>query len=407
PTVVMMRAMIDNALRDRDEAIETETSVYRDQLIHLVNRISLSPSTGEGGDALFSQIRRIFGDEVSVVVREPEAKRFWKWGDAPTADAIVAEIPEGPYAGWSVVLDHVVELPEYIGEQMRYAWWKAGGFAAGVVIMAAIVWFAVHRGLRIDELRSDQLTTVSHEMRTPLASMRVLLETLTDEESLVLGSEAKRREYLDLVLKENLRLSRLTEDFLTFARLERGEHRLRLRVCDLDEIAGDVLEELAPAIETAEAELEWNIDPGINVRGDADAIAAVIRNLLENALKYGASGDKTPRITLSTVVDRAAGVAELAVSDRGPGIPAEFRKAVFRRYFRVDSRLASGGSGVGLGLAICRHLVRQMRGRIRLEPNLGGGCRFVVRLPLEPMVGGDKFSEEAGNPFATPLSLHP
>jgi signal transduction histidine kinase len=380
PAILMVRLMLDNARRDRDEAVEIETRVYRNQLIHLVNRTSQNSSAGGGGEALFAQLRRIFGDEVTVVLRAPSGGGFWKWGDAPTEAAIVAEIPEGRYAGWTVVLDRVVELPEYIGEQMRHAWWRAGGWAFGVAMVAAVVWFAVHRGLRVDELRSDLLTTVSHEMKTPLASMRVLLETLTDDETGIVADGERRREYLDLVLRENRRLTRLADDFLTFARLERGDHRLRREICDPGEAAAGVVEELSPAIQAAGARIELDVPEHLRVWGDADALSAVLRNLVENALKYAATGDRPPRIVVSGA-ETGRGRLLLTVTDDGPGIPPEFRRAVFRRYFRIDSRLAGGGSGVGLGLAICRHLVRRMRGRISLEAPAGGGCRFVIRLP--------------------------
>jgi len=254
-------------------------------------------------------------------------------------------------------------------------------------MVAGVAWFAVHRGLRVDELRSDLLTTVSHEIKTPLASMRVLLETLTDDDAGIVANEEKRREYLDLVLRENRRLTRLADDFLTFARLERGDHRLRREICDVGRIVQVVIEELSPAIEAAGARIGIEVAAPLMAWGDADALAAVVRNLLENALKYGAAGDQPPRIVVSAAESGRRHLI-LTVSDDGPGIAPEFRRAVFRRYFRIDSRLAGGGSGVGLGLAICRHLTRKMRGRVTVEPNSGGGCRFVVRLARAEGVAG-------------------
>lgn len=383
PSILMVRLMLDSARRERDEAVEMETAVYRDQLIHLVNRTSMNGAArgDEGGDALFAQLRRIFGDDVTLILRSSLDGAEWKWGEDPTSDAIVARIREGRYEGWTVVLDRVVTLPEYIGEQLRMSWWRAAGISLGMVVVASVVWFGVHRGLRVDELRSDLLTTVSHEMKTPLASMRVLLETLTDGEVDILKSDSRRREYLDLVLRENRRLTRLADDFLTFARLERGEYRLRREVCGLRGIVDDLLVELAPAIDLAGARVECAIPESLRVLGDEEAIAGVIRNLVENALKYGFADGESPEIVIIGAVPQSGrGRVSLAVADQGPGIPAELRRAVFRRYFRIDSRLAGGGSGVGLGLAISRHLVRRMKGRISLEPNPGGGCRFVVLL---------------------------
>lgn len=385
PVIQTVRLTLDSALRDRDDAVEAETRVYRDQLIHLVNRISQNALVADGGDALFGQLRRIFGDDVTLILRDQDdpAAKVWSWGPPPTRDAIIMVIRGGRYAGWTVTMDRVVIPPEFIDEQFSQAWWRAGGWLAGVSIVAAAVWFAVHRGLRVDELRSDLLTTISHEMKTPLASMRVLLETLTDPQP-VLNSAGKRREYLDLILRENGRLTRLVEDFLTFARLERGDLRLRREPCDLRAVVKTVIAELQPAIESAGAGVtcEFSAADGLIAMGDEDAIAAVVRNLLENALKYGLpveGGVPEILIQAAPLPDRKR--LRFSVCDCGPGIPNEYRRAVFRRYFRIDSRLSGRGSGVGLGLAICRHLVKKMHGLIELTANPGGGCQFSVTLP--------------------------
>lgn len=380
PAILMVRLMLDNARRDRDEAVAVETRDYREQLIHLVGRTSQNVSADGGGDVLFTQFRRIFGDEVTLVLRAPAGGGVWSWGEPPTQDAIVAEIPDGRYAGWTVVLDRVVELPYYIDEQLRLAWWRAAGWAVGVAGLAAAVWFTVHRGLRVDELRSDLLTTVSHEMKTPLAAMRVLLETLADDEAGIVATEERRREYLDLVLKENRRLSRLAEDFLTFARLERGDLRLRREPCEVGATVAAVLEEMRPALDATGARMTVRLPDGLTIRGDADALAAVLRNLVENALKYGAREGDVPRVTIAAGASGRCLV--LGVCDEGPGIPAEHRQAVFRRFYRIDQRLSGRGAGVGLGLAISRHLVRRMGGRIWLEAPDAGGCRFMMRFSM-------------------------
>lgn len=385
PAILMVRLMLDNAQRDRDEAVAVETRDYREQLIHLIGRTSQNVSAVGGGEVLFAQFRRIFGDDVTLVLRAPAGGGTWSWGEPPTQNAIVAEIPEGRYAGWTVVLDRVVELPYYIDEQLRMAWWRAAGWAVGVAAVAAVaaaVWFTVHRGLRVDELRSDLLTTVSHEMKTPLAAMRVLLETLADDDAGIVATEERRREYLDLVLKENRRLSRLAEDFLTFARLERGDLRLRREACDVEAIVASMLEELSPALDATGARITVRLPNGLTAWGDADALTAVLRNLVENALKYGAREGEPPQVTIAAGVSGSCLV--LGVCDEGPGIPAEHRRAVFRRFYRVDQRLSGRGAGVGLGLAITRHLVRRMGGSLWLETPDAGGCRFLIRLPAVP-----------------------
>lgn len=384
PAIVAMRLAIDNALRERDEAVSEETRIYRDQLIYLVTRTSLNAPPEADGDLLFNQLRRIFGEGATVQLLDPASGKVWTHGGEPSDDNIQAVIQEGVYTGWTVLLDRVVDLPEYIREAKRNAWARASAWACGVALVAAIVWFAVHRGLRVDDLRSDLLTTVSHEMKTPLASMRILLETLADDrDGLVLLDDEKRRAYLDLTLRENRRLTRLAEDFLTFARLERGDLKLRHTVCDLAGIIDGVLAELAPAIDGAGARVTR--DPSApHVWGDPEAIASIVRNLVENALKYGIGAGGTAAIHLSTEPSATPDQTLLTVADRGPGIAPEHQRAIFRRFFRIDDRLSGSGSGVGLGLAICRLFARRMKGRIDWVPNPGGGSRFVVRLRTAP-----------------------
>lgn len=401
PAIVAMRLAIDNALRERDEAVAEETRIYRDQLIYLVTRTSLNANPSAEGSLLFSQLQRIFGEDATVQLLNPKTGEAWTHGSTPTDDAIKMVIQEGVYTGWTVLLDRVVDLPEYIREAKFNAWARASAWACGVALVAALVWFAVHRGLQVDDLRSDLLTTVSHEMKTPLASMRILLETLADDhDGLVLLDEAKRRDYLDLTLRENRRLTRLAEDFLTFARLERGELKLRHTACDLDEIIHGVLAELAPAIDGAEATVTRDL-AGLPVLGDPGAIASIVRNLVENALKYGIGADGRATIHLSTEPSSVPDQTLLTVSDHGPGIASEHQRAIFRRFFRVDDRLSGSGSGVGLGLAICRHLARKMKGRIDWEPNPGGGSRFVVRLRTAVPAPSPSLSKRSPEPALT------
>ncbi len=394
PTVMTVQLMIEKAERERADEVALETGAIRDQTRHLVERSARGEALAEAarertgdreamGDALFGHLHRIFGEQVALSVSSPDGGIQRERGDVGGRDLVVSEIQGGPFAGWRVILGGIITVPEEFDRELIAAWWRAGGIVVGVVVVAGVVWLAVHRGLRVDELRGDLLTTVSHEMKTPLASMRVLLETLADEDSPVLRTAAQRRDYLDLVVKENQRLSRLAEDFLTFARLERGEARLKIESCPLREIVAEVCAELRPAIERAGAVVDNAVDAGHIALGDRTALGGVIRNLVENSLKYGTGPDGSPpRVLIDSVSDPGRRVS-LRVTDGGVGIPAELRRHVFHRWFRVDSRLAGGGSGVGLGLAICRQFTRRMGGRIGIEETSDegqGGCRFRVRL---------------------------
>ncbi|MCB1064527.1 MAG: HAMP domain-containing histidine kinase [Verrucomicrobiae bacterium] len=396
PTVMMVQLMIEKAERIRDEVVEEETGVYRDQLAHLIERSAQSAKLAEMvegiarnedpefSQALFDHLHQIFGDEVMLSVYRPDGKLLHIHGEEPGDHALIREIQSGAFSGWWVVVDGVVPVPEGVDLQVEAAWRRAAGVMLGVIAIAGVVWFTVHRGLRVDDLRSDLLTTVSHEMKTPLASMRVLLETLTDDsEYRVIRTEAQQQDYLGLVLKENERLSRLADDFLTFARLERGEIKLKSETCDLGEIVSKVCDELRLMIDRVGALVKNEVAPEHLARGDRDALTAVLRNLIENSLKYGEGENGAAPIIVIGSHEEPNGRLKLTVSDSGPGVPIEFRRLVFRRYFRVDPRLAGRGSGVGLGLAICRQLVRQMKGKIGIEP-VGEGVRSRFFVQLRP-----------------------
>jgi two-component system phosphate regulon sensor histidine kinase PhoR len=146
---------------------------------------------------------------------------------------------------------------------------------------------------------------------------------------------------------------------------------------------------LTPAIDAAAAVVELRVS-ATPVWGDSDAIFAVVRNLVENALKYGGIPGGVPEIVIEAAPDSGGKKLHLSVSDCGLGIAPEFQGAVFRRFFRVDGRLSQPGSGVGLGLAICRHLVTKMKGNISVAANPGGGCRFMVTLGLPQVIKEDK-----------------
>lgn len=411
PTIMLVQLMIEKAERQRADAVEAEMGVLRDQTIHLIERSAQSQRlTADArmradekarANLLFDHLHHIFGEEVILSIFQPDGKQMRHHGIEPSDDAIVMEVQGGHYSGWWVAVDGLLPIPDEYDGQVRAVWLRAIGIVLGVVVVAAVVWFTVHRGLRVGELRSDLLTTISHEMKTPLASMRVLLETLTDEESPVIRTEEQRNDYIDLVAKENRRLSKLTEDFLTFARLERGDVQLKSEPVRLRKVVEEVIEELAPGIAQTGAEISVELDARATVVGDGDALAGVVRNLVENALKYAGGADGTsPRIAIDADTD-CRGRWLLRVSDQGRGIPASLRKVVFRRYYRADSELSDGGSGVGLGLAICRQFVRRMKGKIWIEEPAEGGCRFVIRLKAasmnsaaDPLAEASRFSAE-------------
>jgi two-component system phosphate regulon sensor histidine kinase PhoR len=228
---------------------------------------------------------------------------------------------------------------------------------------------------RVEKTRRDFIANVSHELRTPLTSIQGYTETLLDSAP----QNDHAREFLEIIRKNAARMSRLTEDLLTLARVESGEHRFDLQFVTPDELLQDAVEsfrELARAqgIELSVAECAPDA-----VFADREAMHQVFSNLIENALKYASSGKRIVLAARTT----PAGV-EFSVRDYGPGISSEHVPRLFERFYRVDKARSRESGGTGLGLAIAKHIVLAHHGTIRAESELNHGSAFLFTLPLAP-----------------------
>src|SRR5262245_5204978 len=245
----------------------------------------------------------------------------------------------------------------------------------GVIAMVGIAAAgSLRRHLRLARLKTDLVAAASHELRSPLASMRVLVDGLLADETF---DPKKTREYLELLAGENARLSRLIENFLTFSRLERNHQRFVLEPAEPAAI-------VASAVDTVRDRLPPDCDLRVEVpaslplvMADADAMRTALSNLLENALKYTPT---TKRIVVRASLDDD-GTVLLAVEDNGIGIPVREQRRIFRRFYRVDQRLSRETSGVGLGLSIVELIVRGHHGSVTVRSTPGAGSTFTLRLP--------------------------
>jgi two-component system phosphate regulon sensor histidine kinase PhoR len=225
---------------------------------------------------------------------------------------------------------------------------------------------------RMEKSRRDFIANVSHELRTPLTSIQGYTETLLDSPL----ADNHVRDFLDIIRKNAARMSRLTEDLLTLARVESGEHRFDMERVSAEELLQDALESFREVARSYGVELAIeNSVPAANVNADREAIHQIFSNLIENALKYAASGKK---VVLGA---RAAesGV-EFYVRDFGPGISSEHLPRLFERFYRVDKARSRESGGTGLGLAIAKHIVLAHGGTIRAESELNHGSSFLFIL---------------------------
>jgi two-component system, OmpR family, phosphate regulon sensor histidine kinase PhoR len=226
---------------------------------------------------------------------------------------------------------------------------------------------------RVEKTRRDFIANVSHELRTPLTSIQGYTETLLDSTS----ENGHVREFLEIVRKNAARMSRLTEDLLTLARVESGEQRFDPQPTAPAELLSDAEESFREVVrgQGMELTIETSLDTPVNA--DREAIHQVFSNLIENAMKYAGSGK---RILLGArSVERGV---EFYVRDFGPGIPSEHLPRLFERFYRVDKARSRESGGTGLGLAIAKHIVLAHSGVIRAESELNHGSEFSFTLPL-------------------------
>src|SRR5437899_4829117 len=226
---------------------------------------------------------------------------------------------------------------------------------------------------RVEKTRRDFIANVSHELRTPLTSIQGYTETLLDSSP----DSNHAREFLEIIRKNAARMSRLTEDLLTLARVESGEQPF-----DIQPVApGELLEEAAQSFrEIARNQgIEFLVQNSAQtlVSADREAIHQVFSNLIDNALKYGGTGR---RIVLGAR-PRERDVV-FFVRDSGPGIPFEHLSRLFERFYRVDKARSRESGGTGLGLAIAKPIVLAHGGTIRAARELNHGSTFLFTLPI-------------------------
>lgn len=242
---------------------------------------------------------------------------------------------------------------------------------------------------RMEATRRDFIANVSHELRTPLTSITGYVETLMDDESF----DDEKRDFLSIILKNARRMNRLTEDLLALARVESGEHKLRLEAVPASLLLTDALDALGGLVDDHGMLLEIAFSTDRPVLADRDAMHQVLSNLIENAAKYAGDGQ---RILLGAM-DRGSSV-ELFVQDFGPGIRSEHLQRIFERFYRVDKARSVESGGTGLGLAIAKHIMLAHKGNIRAESVLNRGCTFLLTLPpADPLPEvGEQEPEAAG-----------
>ena len=223
---------------------------------------------------------------------------------------------------------------------------------------------------RLEQVRRDFVANASHELKTPLTSIRGYVETLLDDDP----PEKLKLEFLTSIRKNTLRLEHLVEDLLDLSKLESGGWTGRRESVDTKEVAEEAWQ-VVRGIEDKDG-IAFDILGDFSVMGDREGLFHVFRNLLENSIRHTDSGGS---INVSMALTQDS-MVEVVISDDGEGIPNESLPRIFERFYRADSARARDFGGTGLGLAIVRHLVSEMGGEVVAESQLGQGTtvRFTV-----------------------------
>ena len=238
---------------------------------------------------------------------------------------------------------------------------------------------------RVENMRSDFVANASHELRTPLASLLGFIETLQGPAR---DDAAARERFLEIMREQAYRMSRLIEDLLSLSRIEMRAHMEPLAVVDLGAIVAQAVDSLSPMALEEGVTLHLAVEGGDHwVQGDRDELLRLAENLLENAVKYGASGRRVDVVLATARGPEDRPQVELSVRDYGPGIDAEHLPRLTERFYRVDVGQSREKGGTGLGLAIVKHIVTRHRGRLAIESEPGRGAVFRVVLPEKPPPG--------------------
>jgi signal transduction histidine kinase len=273
------------------------------------------------------------------------------------------------------------------------------------VVMARRAFF---REQRLNTMKSNFVSSVSHELRAPIASVRLLAESL---ERGKISEPGKQHEYFRFIGQECRRLSALIENVLDFSRIEQGRKQYEFEPTDLSALVEQTVKLMQPYAEERGVLLKSEIrNPKSEMELDGRAIQQALVNLIDNAIKHSPKGETvtvvltgetsntqhpTPNVeqtarATSTETERTAGrhlvtrhpsPVTLLVSDHGPGIPASEHEKIFERFYRLGSELRRETQGVGIGLSIVKHVVEAHGGRVRVQSELGQGSRFTIELP--------------------------
>jgi signal transduction histidine kinase len=293
-----------------------------------------------------------------------------------------AESLSGPFTGYSVRVAANSNAPVVWAD--RFVILLAVFIGLMGVVLIGATFFGLRytvRQLELAQLKSSFVSNVSHELKTPIALIRLAVETL---EMRRFSSQEDLQRFLGSISREAMRLNQLVDNILDFARLEAGKKVFQFAPVQMLDVVRETVDSFRPRLEDQGFKLEVHLPDELPmVRGDGAALAQCLLNLLDNAMKYS----RTRReVTVSAVARPGAnGQAEslaISVQDRGIGIPAREQKSIFEKFVRIETGLVHDVKGAGLGLSLVDQIMRAHGGRVELKSTVGEGSTFTLVLPV-------------------------
>ena len=316
---------------------------------------------------------------LSIRIMGPRGELILYGRDAGYGKTAYVEVLGGPFTGYAVRVAANSNSP--------VVW--AGRFVTLLVVFIALMGLVVIgatifglrytvRQLELAQIKSSFVSNVSHELKTPIALIRLAVETL---EMRRLSSPEDSEKFLRSISRETMRLNQLVDNILDFARLEAGRKVFQFSSVNMLDIVRDAVESFRPRLEDQGFKLEVDLPEAVPpVRGDAAALSQCVLNLMDNAMKYS-KARREVKVSAEFRLNGGAGAVAVAVSDRGIGISPRDQKSIFEKFVRIETGLVHDVKGAGLGLSLVDQIMRAHGGRIELKSALGEGSTFTLVLP--------------------------
>jgi signal transduction histidine kinase len=317
------------------------------------------------------------GKDVFVGILGDKDSLLYIQHNHPISNYLVAENFSQLFVNWKVALfdKEGKSVEQLVGKEKQLYLMLFAGIIIVMFIGIFIMVRAVIHESEVSRMKSEFVSNVSHELKTPLALIRMFGETL---DSGIVTDEKKRREFYSIIRKESERLTHLINNVLDFSKMDTGVKKYYFEEADLVKVVRSSLEAYKFHIRDNGFEIESSLpDESIMLKMDRDAISQALLNLLSNAVKYS---DESKFIQVKIQTDSAS--ASISVTDRGIGIPKEELKKIFDKFYRVPTIKGKEIPGSGLGLTLTKHIAEAHGGTIEVESEVGKGSRFTIRIPL-------------------------